>query len=153
MAHRDVKSKNFLVKRDGSACIADLGLAIRATDTNLPCNRLLAVRHSKTPEEDNGIDFLDVKSARESGSAKQFNYRVGTRRYIAPEILDDSIRLDMFDSFRRTDVYSFSLVLWEIARRCRTNGACCDLFGCLFLVCCCCIDVVISIVPFPRSTF
>lgn len=29
MAHRDIKSKNILVKRDGSCCIADLGLAVR----------------------------------------------------------------------------------------------------------------------------
>ena len=27
IAHRDVKSKNFLVKNDGSCCVADMGLA------------------------------------------------------------------------------------------------------------------------------
>lgn len=29
IAHRDIKSKNILVKRDGSCCIADLGLAVK----------------------------------------------------------------------------------------------------------------------------
>lgn len=29
IAHRDIKTKNILVKRDGSCCIADLGLAVK----------------------------------------------------------------------------------------------------------------------------
>lgn len=29
IAHRDVKSKNILVKHDGQCCIADMGLAVR----------------------------------------------------------------------------------------------------------------------------
>lgn len=36
IAHRDLKSKNILVKKNGTSCIADLGLAVRhdsATDT------------------------------------------------------------------------------------------------------------------------
>ena len=29
IAHRDIKSKNILVKNDGTCCIADLGLAVK----------------------------------------------------------------------------------------------------------------------------
>jgi serine/threonine protein kinase len=42
---------------------------------------------------------------------------VGTKRYLAPEILDGSINTKSFQSFVQADVYSLSLVLWEMARR------------------------------------
>lgn len=86
IAHRDIKSRNILVKSDYSCCIADLGLALRyykSTDT---------------------VEELPTK-------------RVGTRRYLSPEILDDSMNTKNFDFFKRSDMYSFGLVLWEIARR------------------------------------
>ena len=51
-----------------------------------------------------------------------FVKQVGTKRYMAPELLDETMYLDSFDSFRRTDVYAFGLVLWEITRRCKTGG-------------------------------
>jgi TGF-beta receptor type-1 len=86
IAHRDLKSRNILVKKDYSCTIADLGLALRynrATDS---------------------VEELPTK-------------RVGTRRYLSPEILDDSMNTKNFDCFKRSDVYSFGLVLWEISRR------------------------------------
>lgn len=91
IAHRDIKSKNILVKKGLSCAIADLGLA---------------VMHSQTS---NYIDF---------GS----NPKVGTKRYMAPELLDESINTDCFESYKRVDVYAFGLVLWEIARRCISGG-------------------------------
>lgn len=50
------------------------------------------------------------------------NTRQGTKRYMAPEVLDESIHRFNFDSYRQADIYAFGLVLWEIARRCITNG-------------------------------
>lgn len=91
IAHRDIKSKNILVKDNGQCCIADLGLA---------------VMHSQM------TNMLDLGQ----------NPRVGTKRYMAPELLDDSIQADCFDSFKRADVWAFGLVLWEIARRTVNNG-------------------------------
>lgn len=91
IAHRDLKSKNILVKNDGTCCIADLGMAVRY-DSN------------------NGI--VDVPA----------NTRVGTRRYLAPELLDDKLNLMDFEAVKATDVYALGLVLWEILRRtCYTN--------------------------------
>ena len=91
IAHRDIKSKNILVKKDGSCCIGDLGLA---------------VIHSR---ENN---YLDLGN----------NPKVGTKRYMAPEILDETLNPNLFESFKCVDVYAFGLVLWEITRCCVVNG-------------------------------
>lgn len=66
----------------------------------------LAVRH------DVKNDTVDIPST----------HRVGTKRYMAPEVLDESINSYHFDSFKRADVYAFGLILWEIARRCSIGG-------------------------------
>uniref|UniRef100_A0A8D2ZLU1 receptor protein serine/threonine kinase n=2 Tax=Scophthalmus maximus TaxID=52904 RepID=A0A8D2ZLU1_SCOMX len=91
MAHRDLKSRNILVKRNGQCCIADLGLA---------------VIHSQSH------DYLDVGN----------NPRVGTKRYMAPEVLDETIRMDVFESYKQTDIWALGLVFWEITRRTNVNG-------------------------------
>lgn len=45
MAHRDIKTKNILVKKNGSCCIADLGLAVKynrfVTFPTLGCKNIL----------------------------------------------------------------------------------------------------------------
>lgn len=43
--------------------------------------------------------------------------QVGTRRYMAPEVLEGAINFSR-DSFLRIDMYACGLVLWEIASRC-----------------------------------
>ncbi|KAF4078006.1 hypothetical protein AMELA_G00194500 [Ameiurus melas] len=91
IAHRDLKSRNILVKRNGQCCIADLGLAVIHSQSN---------------------DYLDVGN----------NPRVGTKRYMAPEVLDESIRVDIFESYKQTDIWALGLVLWEITRRTIVNG-------------------------------
>lgn len=50
------------------------------------------------------------------------NTRVGTRRYMAPEVLDETLDISRFESYIMADMYSFALVLWEIVRRCIVNG-------------------------------
>ncbi|XP_043921044.1 TGF-beta receptor type-1 [Protopterus annectens] len=91
IAHRDLKSKNILVKKNGTCCIADLGLAVR---------------------HDSATDTIDIAP----------NHRVGTKRYMAPEVLDDSINMKHFESFKRADIYALGLVFWEISRRCSVGG-------------------------------
>lgn len=57
-------------------------------------------------------DYLDVGN----------NPRVGTKRYMAPEVLDETIRVDTFESYKQTDIWALGLVFWEIARRTNVNG-------------------------------
>lgn len=41
---------------------------------------------------------------------------------MAPEVLDDSINMKHFESFKRADIYAMGLVFWEIASRCSMGG-------------------------------
>jgi activin receptor type-1 len=59
IAHRDIKSKNILMKMNGSCVIADFGLA---------------VTHVQATGE------MDVGA----------NPRVGTKRYMSPEVLEET---------------------------------------------------------------
>ena len=51
-----------------------------------------------------------------------FNNKVGTKRYMAPELLNETIDEAMFDNWKMADVYSLGLVYWELARRCSYRG-------------------------------
>ena len=70
------------------------------------------------------------------------NTRVGTTRYMAPEILSQTVNAASFESFKQvrplfdssmhcfadifvlqSDMYSFGLVLWEICRRTRPSSS------------------------------
>ena len=41
---------------------------------------------------------------------------------MAPEVLDNALDCRNFAAFKMADIYSFGLVLWEIARRCFSDG-------------------------------
>lgn len=49
------------------------------------------------------------------------NHRVGTTRYMAPEILDQTLNHQSFASYKAADIYALGLVFWEILRRCRLS--------------------------------
>ncbi|XP_054167960.1 activin receptor type-1-like [Oppia nitens] len=91
IAHRDIKSKNILMKDTYNCCIADFGLAVTHTQTT---------------------GKLDVAE----------NHRVGTKRYMAPEVLNQTLKSDIFESYKMADIYSLALVLWEVVRRTRIDG-------------------------------
>ncbi|XP_036110125.1 activin receptor type-1C isoform X3 [Molossus molossus] len=91
IAHRDIKSKNILVKKCETCAIADFGLAVK---------------------HDSILNTIDIPQ----------NPKVGTKRYMAPEMLDDTMNVNIFESFKRADIYSVGLVYWEIARRCSVGG-------------------------------
>ncbi|RTG85334.1 uncharacterized protein DC041_0002610 [Schistosoma bovis] len=84
IAHRDLNSRNVLLKSDLTACIADFGLAIRF----------------------------------EAGQCmRDAHLQLGTRRYMAPEVLDGAIQFSK-DAFLRIDIYAMGLVFWELMMRC-----------------------------------
>ncbi|XP_018496315.2 activin receptor type-2A [Galendromus occidentalis] len=83
MAHRDIKSRNIILKDESTACIADFGLAIVF---------------------ESGANIGEVHG------------QVGTRRYMAPEVLEGAISFDQ-EAFQRIDMYAVSLVLWEMLSR------------------------------------
>ncbi|XP_040190825.1 TGF-beta receptor type-2-like [Rana temporaria] len=41
---------------------------------------------------------------------------------MAPEVLESRVNLEDLESFKQMDVYSLSLVLWEVASRCDAIG-------------------------------
>lgn len=90
IAHRDLKSKNILVKNNLQCAIADFGLAV------------------KYSSENNEVEISP-------------NTRLGTKRYMAPEILDESIDGKSFEAFKMADMYSIGLIFWEMCRRCATT--------------------------------
>uniref|UniRef100_A0A2K6L6U5 receptor protein serine/threonine kinase n=1 Tax=Rhinopithecus bieti TaxID=61621 RepID=A0A2K6L6U5_RHIBE len=75
--------KNILIKKNGSCCIADLGLAV------------------KFNSDTNEVDVL-------------LNIRVGTKHYMAPEVLDKSLNKNHFQPYIMADIYSFGLIIWEM---------------------------------------
>jgi hypothetical protein len=95
IAHRDIKSRNILVKQDQSLCISDLGMAVKASTS------------------DDGTESVDEEPT---------NKLSGTKRYMSPEILNGSMDYKKFISYTRSDIYSASLTLWELFACCTING-------------------------------
>ena len=67
------------------------------------------------------------------------NKRRGTPRYMSPELLDGGV-FKSFESYKRADVYSLGLILWEITRRTFTEGklSCLNnlyMYRCVFCSC------------------
>ncbi|XP_055360948.1 activin receptor type-2A-like isoform X2 [Betta splendens] len=55
----------------------------------------------------------------EAGKSPGYTHgQVGTRRYMAPEVLEGAINFQR-DAFLRIDMYSLGLVLWELVSRCK----------------------------------
>lgn len=90
IAHRDLKTKNILVKNNLQCAIADFGLAV------------------KYSSESNDIELTNSE-------------RIGTIRYMAPEVLNDTMDLKSFESYKMADMYSVGLMFWEMCRRCATT--------------------------------
>ncbi|XP_053857938.1 LOW QUALITY PROTEIN: anti-Muellerian hormone type-2 receptor [Vidua macroura] len=93
VVHRDLSSQNVLVREDGTCAIGDFGLALA-----LP------------PRAQDGTGSRHAVTIR----------KAGTQRYLAPEILDESLDLRAWGrALRQADVYALALLLWEILSRCQ----------------------------------
>ncbi|XP_062852927.1 bone morphogenetic protein receptor type-2a [Trichomycterus rosablanca] len=92
VSHRDLNSRNVLVKTDGSCVISDFGLSMTLT------------------------------GKRQSGHADDDNTaisEVGTVRYMAPEVLEGAVNLrDCEAALKQVDVYALGLLYWECFMRC-----------------------------------
>lgn len=70
-----------------------------------------------------GASYNMMTSTTTSGGGGSTQYRMGTSRYAAPEVLDGTLHREQFESFAAADMYSLALVIWEIATRTYCPGA------------------------------
>uniref|UniRef100_A0A3Q2DHW9 receptor protein serine/threonine kinase n=1 Tax=Cyprinodon variegatus TaxID=28743 RepID=A0A3Q2DHW9_CYPVA len=92
VAHRDLTSRNVLVRSDLSCVLADFGLSMKLTGTR-----------SCRPGDDETVAISEV----------------GTVRYMSPEVLGGALNLrDCESALKQVDVYALGLLLWESFRRC-----------------------------------
>ncbi|CAH8456281.1 unnamed protein product [Schistosoma intercalatum] len=148
IAHRDLKSKNVLVMSDMTACIADLGLAL-VNLQSLPVGQAFLNLSSSMLSSgvmSSGITQSDRLCSGLSGPSSlgppPAGPRVGTKRYMAPELLmaidithtssncgnntscitNESIDSPNrshhlpFEVYQAADIYAMALVFWELAR-------------------------------------
>lgn len=95
VCHRDLNTRNILVKNDLNCCLCDLGLAIKIVGS-----------HYYTLGEEQHAETKSIND-------------VGSLRYMAPEVLEGAVNLrDCESSLKQIDVYALGLVLWELATRC-----------------------------------
>ncbi|CAG6021534.1 unnamed protein product [Menidia menidia] len=94
VAHRDLSSSNVLIKADGTCALCDFG-----------CSTIL--------RSCSDGDFWQHHIQNMKDHA-QF----GTLNYMSPEILEGSVNLRSHLFLMQGDIYSLSLVLWEIWMRC-----------------------------------
>lgn len=98
IVHRDMCSRNVIVKGDGSCMIVDFQFAV--------------------PFLNNKPLFLDSEFSTVGHRSGQSSV-VGTLRYLAPELLDGAINLsDAESALKQADVYALGLIFWEVASRC-----------------------------------
>ncbi|KAG8222924.1 hypothetical protein J437_LFUL000218, partial [Ladona fulva] len=95
VSHRDLNSRNVLVKSDLTCCLCDFGFAMKISGSKYYYNG---------EEQHTGTKSIND---------------VGTLRYMAPEVLEGAVNLrDCESSLKQIDVYALGLVLWETAMRC-----------------------------------
>jgi activin receptor type-1B len=113
------------VKKNSTCAIADLGLAVRhesTTDTiDIAPNQRVGTKRCKQTHVLNRKKYL-VSQLTTLMPPQLNKTHILSVRYMAPEVLDESINMRHFDSFKCADIYALGLVYWEITRRCNAGG-------------------------------
>uniref|UniRef100_A0A1B0C8G5 receptor protein serine/threonine kinase n=1 Tax=Lutzomyia longipalpis TaxID=7200 RepID=A0A1B0C8G5_LUTLO len=95
ICHRDLNSRNILVKADLTCALCDFGFAMKTFGPRYEYRGEIALAETKSINE------------------------VGTLRYMAPEVLEGAVNLrDCESALKQIDVYALGLVLWELGTRC-----------------------------------
>ena len=99
ICHRDINTRNILVRSDLSCCLSDFGFSLKISGSN----------------------YFTAGGTGETICAESRSLSdVGTVRYIAPELLEGVLNLrDCESSLKQVDVYAMGLTFWEVARRCK----------------------------------
>ncbi|XP_059612862.1 bone morphogenetic protein receptor type-2 [Phlebotomus argentipes] len=96
ICHRDLNSRNILVKADLTCVLCDFGFAMKTFGPRYEYRGEIALAETKSINE------------------------VGTLRYMAPEVLEGAVNLrDCESALKQIDVYALGLVLWELSTRCQ----------------------------------
>ncbi|KAM6947901.1 bone morphogenetic protein receptor type-2-like [Lycodopsis pacificus] len=94
VAHGDFSSSNVLVRADGTCVLCDFG-----------CSTILR-------------SCSGHRSWRSHTINMEGHSRLGTLRYMPPEILEGSVNLSSSRCLMQGDIYALGLLLWEILMRC-----------------------------------
>jgi TGF-beta receptor type-1 len=104
LAHCDLKSKNILVKSDLTCCIGDLGLALCGDKNgNIQHHFQQQQQYYSNSNNLNNDEIITI--------------RTGTKRYMAPEILNKTINIKSLYQFQNAEMYSLALIFWELLTR------------------------------------
>lgn len=109
-----------MLRTDLSAVIGDFGLAVRFEPGKPPGDTHGQV---KVYTETKGPHKVSLRYTSILRPNLKLSWcicallQVGTRRYMAPEVLEGAINFHR-DAFLRIDMYALGLVLWELLSRC-----------------------------------
>lgn len=115
ICHRDLNSRNILVKSDLTCSISDFGFALKTFGSRYEWKGEITLAERKSMNE---VSWNFERNF-ESALIIRNNFQVGTIRYLAPELLEGAVNLrDCETALKQTDIYSLGLVLWELCTRC-----------------------------------